>query len=290
MLTGTSTRRSAVGGCSRSVSDTRSAPATTARTTSLTVPPRFARTSLISASGNSSISKRRCGPMGWFKGDSGARPMVKTPSSGLRPVAMLPRSFNTSLFGSSASRAIFKGCESCSLTERHEQLGQGWRLAWRPGFGRFGRVRVWLGVEQDRREVDARDAVQHAVMRLADDRELVPANAFHEPQFPQRLVAIELLGEEPADQLLQLGLAARDGQGGAAHVVLEVELRLVDPHGPALLERHLENALPIARHLRQPRLHEPQHVAERRRRAFEDGAGAHVHVRGAIFEVEEHRV
>ena len=117
MLTGTSTRKSVSAGPCRALSQDRSAPATVARMTSFTVPPCAARTALTFASGISTISNRRCGPMGTFRGDCGARPIVTTSTNGLRPLNTSPRSFTASLFGWSACLAIRSGFESCSLIE-----------------------------------------------------------------------------------------------------------------------------------------------------------------------------
>src|SRR5205823_7217170 len=70
-------------------------------------------------------------------------------------------------------------------------------------------------------DLDAGDPVEHAMVRLADDGEARFAQALHQPHLPERLVPIERLREQAADQLLQLGFSARRGQSGVAHVVLE---------------------------------------------------------------------
>ena len=56
----------------REIRNERSAPATTASTTSLTVPPKAFLTSLKSSSWLPTPTKRRCGPMSTFSGVSGA--------------------------------------------------------------------------------------------------------------------------------------------------------------------------------------------------------------------------
>ena len=68
---------------------------------------------------------------------------------------------------------------------------------------------------------------------LRHDREAVVLEALHQPHLPQRLRAVELLREHPARELLQLAVVAGRGQGGMAHVVLDVEPRVVDPHRAA---------------------------------------------------------
>ena len=57
-----------------------------------------------------------------------------------------------------------------------------------------------------------------------------------------------------------------------------------------MLEGNELDALPVARHAIEARLDEPQEVGIRRWGALEDGDRADVHVRGAVFEVEEERV
>ena len=84
-------------------------------------------------------------------------------------------------------------------------------------------------VEQHGREVDAGDAVDERVVRLADQREAVALEALHEPHLPERLRAVEPLGEDAPGQQRELVVVARRGQRGVADVVLEVEARVVDP-------------------------------------------------------------
>jgi hypothetical protein len=56
-------------------------------------------------------------------------------------------------------------------------------------------------VEQDRGEVDPGDPVDHAVVDLGDDGEPVVLQAFDHPQLPQRLGAVQLLGDDPPARL-----------------------------------------------------------------------------------------
>ena len=120
------------------------------------------------------------------------------------------------------------------------------------GLRRVGRRwherRLRLLVEQDREQVAARDAVDHAVVHLRDERQAVVFEALHDPHLPERLRAVELLRHHPPDQVPQLGrcrpaTAARS----EPEVIAEVEVRVVDPHRPAQLERHGPDALPVPR-------------------------------------------
>ena len=113
--------------------------------------------------------------------------------------------------------------------------------------------RLRLEVEEDGGDVDARDAVDEGVVALADDREAVAVEALDQPQLPERLGAVELLGEDPRRQVAELLLGARRGQRGLAHVVVEVEVGVVDPDRAALVEGHEAQLLAEARHQVQAR-------------------------------------
>ena len=73
-------------------------------------------------------------------------------------------------------------------------------------------------------------------MALADDREAVAVEALDQPELPERLAAIELLGEDPRCQVAQLLLRAGSRQRGLPDVVVEVEVGVVDPDRAALAE------------------------------------------------------
>ena len=116
----------------------------------------------------------------------------------------------------------------------------------------LGRVRV--EVEEHRRDVDARDAVDEAVMGLADQREAVVPDPVDHPDLPQRLGAVQPLGEDAPGEAAQLLLAGGLGQRRVAHVVAGIEVRIVDPDRTALHERRERELLAIARHQREPPL------------------------------------
>ena len=71
--------------------------------------------------------------------------------------------------------------------------------------------------------------------------------SLHEVDLPQRLLAVELQREQPAGEALELLVAARRGQRAVAHVVAQVEVRVVDPDRAALLQRHEGELLAVAR-------------------------------------------
>ena len=98
--------------------------------------------------------------------------------------------------------------------------------------GRHGR-----DVEQDAREVDARDAVDQRVVGLRDEREAVVLEARGRATSPRAASS----GRAAARRSARRGCAAAPRspglrQRGDARVVLEVEARVVDPQRPARLE------------------------------------------------------
>ena len=134
-----------------------------------------------------------------------------------------------------------------------EQLQRA-RLRARDPLGRIvGRGGLGLGVEEDRRYVNPGDAVDEAVVALADDREPLLAEPVDHPQLPERLRAVEPLREGPGGERAELLLVAGGGQGGVADVVVEVEVRVVDPDRAALVERHEAQLLAEARDEVEPR-------------------------------------
>ena len=133
-------------------------------------------------------------------------------------------------------------------------------------------------------------------MHLADDREAPALDALDEPELPEGLPAIELLRHHPPHEPLERAQVARHGQRGVAHVVVDVERLVVDPHGmvdpgnerellaEALLPVHLSLEMRL-----DPRDVEPALRTGQRRRVVEpDRADVHVGVR--VLDREEARV
>ena len=82
-----------------------------------------------------------------------------------------------------------------------------------------------------------------------------PSQAFDHPHLPERLAAIELLRHEAAGETLQLPLVAGPRQMRVAHVVGEVEARVVHPDR-MVEDRHAGEPLPVARHPVDAGLHQ----------------------------------
>ncbi len=168
-----------------------------------------------------------------------------------------------------------------------------------PGSGRAvqgtggtpGGHRLGGGVEQHGGDVHPGDPVDERVVGLRDQREAFPGHALHQPDLPQRLGAVQALGEQPSGELLERGVVGRARQRGVADVVARVEVRVVGPHRPALPERHVGEALAVARHQVQAAEDVIDELLRRRRLALEHHHRRHVHVRGrVVLQVQEGRV
>ena len=149
---------------------------------------------------------------------------------------------------------------------------------------------VGAQVHDHRQQVGARDAVDQRVVRLGQHGPAPVLEALDHPDLPERLGAVELLGHHPADQLAELALAARGGQRGVAQVVLDVEVRVVDPDRTPQLEGDEADLLAVARDQVELGVHHGDDVAEGRRRTLEDGHRGDVHVGHVVLDVEERRV
>jgi hypothetical protein len=128
------------------------------------------------------------------------------------------------------------------------------------------------------------------VVALSHDREAVPLESLDQPQLPERLGAVELLGEEAGGQRAQLLLGAGRGQGGLAHVVMEVEVGVVYPHRAALAKRHEAQLLAEAGDEVQTRADVLAELVVVGRRTLEDDRRGHMHMRARPFHVEERGV
>jgi hypothetical protein len=74
-----------------------------------------------------------------------------------------------------------------------------------------------------------------AVVHLDEHREAVALQPLDQRAFPGRAHQVQRRAVQAPDQLAQLALAARPGQRGMAHVVLEVDVVVLDPAGSGFL-------------------------------------------------------
>ena len=176
------------------------------------------------------------------------------------------------------------------LRTRRQQL-QGARLA--VGLPRFAGVahrrRLGREVEQHGRQVDPGDPVDQRVVGLGDQRATIVLQALDQPHLPQRLGAVELLGEDARGEVAQLLPIPRRRQRRVAHVVLEVEARIIHPHGAPAVERRVRvsQLVAVARHQVQALADLFEELLQRRRRALQQREPAHVHVRARPLLVQE---
>ncbi len=99
-----------------------------------------------------------------------------------------------------------------------------------------------LGREHHGEQIDAGDAVDHCMVHLGDDGEAIPAlQALDYPHLPERPRAVELLRHDAGRQPLELAFVSGARQRAVAHVVLDVEMLIVDPHRAAFERREREH-------------------------------------------------
>ena len=147
-----------------------------------------------------------------------------------------------------------------------------------------------LDVEEHGRDVDAGDAVNERVMGLGDEGEALAGQPLDHPDLPERLRAVELLGEDARRHVPQLLLRSGRRQRRVAHVVLEVERGVVDPERPPGRDRRVGELLAKAGHQVKARADVVEQVGVARRRPFEDADSADVHVRCGALVGEERDV
>ena len=257
---------------------------------SLTVPPSVAFTCLTSDSSARAQDQRRCAPTGPFSEQSGVG--LATSRMRISPrAASLPR-----WLSARGARRAHSGLER-PHGDRGEGAREQLRLAGCRGRlppRRQGAWRVGRRVEHDAQQVRAGDAIDHAVMDLRDQRPRIrlagKLQPLHHPHLPQRLAAVQLLGHHAPDHHVQLLLAARRGQGAVAQVVLEVEVGVVDPHGPPCAERDEAHHLAVARHQWQLGEHHLVQLLRLRGWALEQRDRGDVHVADRVLDVEERGV
>ena len=115
-------------------------------------------------------------------------------------------------------------------------------------------------VEQHLAEVDGLDAVDERLVGLVEQRDPAVGQPLDEVDLPQRPGPVERPRDDPRDQLAQLLGVARAGQRGAAYVVADVEVLVVDPDRVGQVPGDRLHPLAVARHERDPvedQRHEP---------------------------------
>ena len=128
-------------------------------------------------------------------------------------------------------------------------------------------------------------------MGLGDRGDVAVLEALDHVHLPQRAAAVERSAEDVGRELGQLGGAAGSRQGRPSHVVVDVEVGVLDPQRVVELERDLDEAPPERRQQVEPALDELDHLLEGVAAGdggrVEDGRRRHVHVDRRRLEIEE---
>ena len=120
------------------------------------------------------------------------------------------------------------GSVSDSLTASMIRLGRRGRALRGPAVA-LERLGLGADVEQQLTEIDGLHAVDQRLVRLVEQGDVAIGEALDEVDLPQRAAAVERPRHDPGRQLAQLVERAGTWQGGAAYVVAEVELLVIDP-------------------------------------------------------------
>jgi hypothetical protein len=94
--------------------------------------------------------------------------------------------------------------------------------------------------------------VDQRLVRLGVKGEAIFGQALHQVHLPERTRLVQRPCGQPADQFVQLLVAARRRQRRAPDMVGDVEIAVVDPHRPGRRKSHFTDLLPVPRHLWQP--------------------------------------
>ena len=123
------------------------------------------------------------------------------------------------------------------------------------------------------------------MVSLREHRPVAVLESLDDPDLPQGLRSIELLGHDPAYELAQFALTAGRRQSRVPDVVVDVEMRIVHPHRSPDIERDEPDNLSVARNQSQLRIDHRDDIFEEWRRSFEDRDRRDVHVTHAVLDV-----
>jgi hypothetical protein len=146
-------------------------------------------------------------------------------------------------------------------------------------------------VEQHGGELAAGDAVDDRVVDLGQHRHPAALEALDHPELPEGLPTVELDAHQVADQVPELLGASGRRDADAAHVQVDVEVRVLDEHRSIDAERHLDEApAELGREVQplgDPLLQEIDAEALGSGGGVGDEHGRHVHVPRGGLAVEE---
>ena len=139
-------------------------------------------------------------------------------------------------------------------------------------------------------DVHGPDAVDERVMRLGRYRPAPALKSLQEHRVPQGAVAVETLGPVVPGPLEKLGIPSRGGQCRVADVLLDPEVRVGLPRGPAKPAGvWLREPTAVGGQRAEPSLEVLVQASRRGRRprpGLEDHHGADVHVRRLVGLLE----
>jgi hypothetical protein len=113
------------------------------------------------------------------------------------------------------------------------------------------RLALWRGVEEQIHQLDARDAVHHAMVNLRDEGAPAPRDAPDDVQLPERLAAIEPAREQTRREGPELRVVAGRLEDMLGHVARDVEGRVGFPGRVTEGERRRTDSLQVSRRLVQ---------------------------------------
>jgi hypothetical protein len=122
-------------------------------------------------------------------------------------------------------------------------------------------------VEERGEDLVAGHAVGRRVVELREQAEVPVAQAVEQVELPQRPGAVEGARADPRDRLGDLALVAGRRDRRLAHVVLDVEVGVLDPVGQVEVERDLDEPPAKRRNEVQPLLHAAPQVLDGHRPA-----------------------
>ena len=312
-----------MGGSSpRCSSRRRNPPAAEARTTSLTVPPSARLICFSSSSSTVRTESVRFAPIGSFRLVWGAAisssrthqlcESLRAPE-GVPGAGGVGSEADGGLGGLQAGLARTHGSvpeSQCGMGEASDAPLQGRGLGFRDDLDLGAGPRpdpavraavdrplgpLALGVQQDRRQVDGADPVDHAVVGLGDQGPAA-VGEFEDCDLPERLGAIEPLRVILSGPLHQLVAAARRMQAGRKNVALDPEIPVLLPGGPVQAAGPgVGESLGIARQVGQPGDHVPADLLQWESPArvwLQDHDPTDVHVGALVdlLQLEEGRV
>ncbi len=127
---------------------------------------------------------------------------------------------------------------------------------------------------------------------LGDQGDPAAGKALDQVDLPHRAVPVQPSGHQPADEFAQLRVAARPGQRGAADMVGDVEVTVVDPDRVREVTGHALDLLPVAGNQSDPGLDQGDElvVVEAGVRWLERDQPPDVHRGRRLLQVEERHV